>query len=356
MLQRLTWRGALAALCLVIPMAIVQAAVVKTLKIDSVPAGAEVFLLQGSKETRIGTTPFRYSAEFHSEVSVLRLMARKAGYEPKQVEIKAGEDRAVIRLSGRAFAAAPKGIQDPRLRSLQASLVPAIEKVAPQALKVQQPFQLDLPGAIRVQKVGPRVYLVVPVTLLSGPHEFNEIGARDGDAFLRELWSQLDGTLAAPLAQAARDAGGLDGILLDAEYSHLQRGFNVGVKTESHIEMECQAGMREQQVFDTCASQTMVSHYDATLQEYVSEMQCQSGMVSRSVYDACATRVPVTHTELVADPQVLFDRAKSTARYTVGMKALLSGGSPQDVYGKIGATLKDKDGNVIAGNGDAPGN
>lgn len=336
-------------LCLVVLPA--GAEVLKTVKINSAPPGAEVFLLQGSKETKIGTTPFSYHADFHSEMSVLRVMVRKAGYEPRQAEINAHENNALIRLSGRRFTVPPKDIADPGLRQIQQVMAPAVETIAAEALKHQAPFQMDLPGGIRTQKLAGGVYLVVPVTLLGGPHDFNDIGARNADLFLYQLWSQLDGILASPLAKAAKSATGLGGILLDVEYSHLQRGFNVGVKTQSRIEMECQGGMKPQMVFDSCATRSMESRYDSATGVYTSEYVCQGGMVSREVYDPCATRVPVTYTDLVADPQVMFDRANSKARYMADVATLLGSGSAKDAYGKIKATLKDKDGRVIAQHG-----
>lgn len=346
--------AAVGMLCLGVLLESARAELLKAVKINSTPSGADVFLLQGSKETRIGTTPFSYQAEFHSEISVLRVMIRKAGYQPKQAEISAHESSILIKLSGRSFTVAPKDIDDPGLRRIQQGIAPAAEAIAAAALKRQQPFQMDLPGGIRAQKLAARVYLVVPITLLGGPREFNEIGARNADLFLYRLWAQLDGVLAAPLAKAAKNVPGLDGILLDAEYSHLQRGFNVGVKTQSRVEMECQGGMKPQMVFDNCASRDMESHYDSVTGTYTSEFVCRGGMVSREVYDPCATRVPVTYTDLVADPQVMFDRANSKARYVAGVTALLGSGSEKDAYGKITATLKDKDGRVIAKHGNGP--
>jgi hypothetical protein len=184
--------------------------------------------------------------------------------------------------------------------------------------------------------------LVVPVSVGHAPADYRRVGAGNAQAFLEDLWSQLGDGFALPLVQAARKVKGINGIVLDVDYSHVQSGFGVGFRMESNVEMECQPGTKMQSVYVGCA----------TRESYGTE--CVAGSVTRQVFDPCASKVPITHTRLVTDPTVSFAQAKSRARYVGSLVAFGKAVHAKDVYEQIGAVLTDNNGSVLARHGDLP--
>jgi hypothetical protein len=314
-----------------------------------------VEMIVGTKREPIGQTPLTYHAEFHSEISVLRFSARKPGYMAREFEITGNEDRAMIQLQERSFATSPAELNDPELRQTQEQMVVAIEKVVRDALQEQSPFEVDVARKIEVRRIDDRVYLVVPLTVGHAPADYHQVGAGNAQSFLADLWSQIGEGFALPLVQAARKAKAINGIVLDVDYSHAQSGFGVSFRMESNIEMECQAGIKSQSAYDSCASREPVQTYNAQTHDWTSSgSKCVGGTVIRQVYDPCVRKIPVTHTALVSDPKVSFAQAKSRVRYIGSLNAFGTAAHAKDVYGQIGAVLTDNKGGVLAQKGDLP--
>jgi len=323
------------------------AQVAKDIRIESQPPGATIELLVGTKRELIGQTPLTYHAEFHSEISVLRLSAAKPGYLAREFELTGKDDHAMIELQERSFAASPAELNDPELRKMQEQMVAAIEKVIRDALKEQSPFEVDVAKNIAVQRIDGSAYLVVPVSVGHAPADYRQVSAGNAPAFLADLWSQLGEGFALPLMQAARKVKGINGIVLDVDYSHAQPGFSAGLRMKSNVEMECQPGTKMEQEWDPCATQNET--YEVT-----GLPKCKGGYVTSMVFDPCASKAPVTHTALAIDPTVSFAQAKSKARYFGNLQAFGTAAHAKDMYEQIGAVLTGEDGSVLARHGDLP--
>jgi hypothetical protein len=333
-----------------------RAEVVKDIRIESDPPGAIVEMLVGTKREPVGQTPLTYRAEFHSEISVLRFSARKPGYVAREFEVTGKDDRVMVHLKERSFTTSPAKLNDPGLQKLQEQVVVPTEKVVREALKKQEPFEVDLAREIQVQRIDGDTYLVVPLAVGHAPVHYRQVGAGNAQAFLADLWSQLGDGFAMPLVQVERKVEGLKGIVLDVDYSRVQSGFGVGVRVESNVEMECQPGMQTRMVFDLCARQKWGRAYNAQThaEEPTGTMECVPDYVTKQVFDPCASRVPVTQTALVADPKVTFAQAKAKARYVGSLRAFGTAAHAKDVYERIGAVLTDNNGRTLARQGDLP--
>jgi hypothetical protein len=335
---------ALFCMVLAVSARLLCAQVSKDIRIDSGPPGALIETLVGTHHEPAGQTPATYHAEFHSEASVLRLLVRKPGYLAREIEISAKDDHVSVQLQQRSFTLAPSKLSDPELRKLEEQLAVPTERAVWTGLNVQAPFEVDLAREIQVQRIDGDVYLIVPLLIGAAPAEYRRVGSGNATAFLADLWNQLGGAFAMPLAELARKAAGVKGIVLEADYSYVASGFGVGFQVESHVEMECQAGMKSQTVWDPCASTRIVSNIS----------ECVAGLVPKPVYDPCLSKAPVTHTALLADPKVAFAQAKSKVRYVGKLSAFGTATEAKDIYGHIGVVLTNGNGGVLMREGDLP--
>lgn len=354
-MKRRRQRRAIFLVALAMSVRPLNAQVYKDITVESNPPGAVIEMLVGTKREPIGQTPLTYRAEFHSEISVLRFSARKPGYVAREFEVTGKDDRVVIQLQDRSFTTPPAELNDPELRKMQEQMVVATERVIRDALKEQSPFEVDVVRKTEVQRIDGSAYLVVPVTVGHAPADYRQIGTGNAQTFLADLWSQLGDGFAFPLVQAARKVKGIDGIVLDVDYSHAQSGFGVGFRMESNVEMQCQPGTKTQQVYNSCATTRMGRSYNAQTHDWESSgTECVGGWVTTQVFDPCASRVPVTHATLVTDPKVAFAQAKSKVRYVGSLNAFGTATHAKDVYGHIGAVLTGVNGDVLARQGDLP--
>ena len=324
-----------------------QAVVVKELQFESEPPGAEVFLLQGTRQVPLGTTPLRYQAEFHSEVSILRFLLKKVGFEPQTIEASAKQDKVSIRFASRSFAAKPSTIEDPELRSLQERLAPIVDRTFSKIEPTKGQFAYEIRPQAKVVRFDGKIFLIVPVDL-QGKEEYRSGGSdQENDKFLREIWDQVGKGILTPLAQGLYKEHASLSILLDVGYSGVQHGFSVGGRLETYQEMQCFPGMVQKEVWDPCA--TMV--YDP---RFLSERRCEQGFVTKMVYDPCATKAPVTRSQLKADPSATVQTAQLKAQYVIFptlMKGLLE---RQDIYAKLGVLLTKEGGQTIFRRGEIP--
>lgn len=328
----------------------VNAEVIKKLRIESSPSGAEVFLLRGSRKEKLGTTPISYKAEFHSKVSILRMAISKPGYDDKKIDVSAKQSRIKVKLDGKAYAATSKTIGDPGLRALQGRLKPAIERVMPRALTHQQPFKFDVAGAVHVLKipVTDQTYLWVPMEVSDVPKSMKKVASGNAKEFLRGLWIQLGDALALPLGKAITNERAVEGVLLVVDYGQVRGGFEVGVRAETRYEMQCRPGVVTRSVYDNCASRSTETRRYGNNVETVSV--CKPGFVMRQVNDPCATRVPVARTEFKADPRAVTDKRNSRAIYILPHDLFETKASAEQIYPKINALLTDENGKALAGN------
>ena len=101
------------------PVIPVLATIEKELNIESEPSGAEVSLKRGARELPLGKTPLVHKIEFHSEISVIRMIFKKKGYKDLSIKVKASQDNVVSMLEPLAISPEPDVHKDAYLRGLQ---------------------------------------------------------------------------------------------------------------------------------------------------------------------------------------------------------------------------------------------
>ena len=331
-----------------------RAEVVKELRIESVPAGAEVYLKQAAREIPLGKTPLVYKAEFHSEISILRMVFRKSGYQDALLEVSAKQDKVVAALEARALAASPTVHKDPQLQAIQQRLNPILNQTMPGLLEAKGPFDLDLAGPIRVDRMNEKVFVVVPLALRGSKVNLKESGKTRQEALLKALWDQCGGGLVVPLARKIQGQAGVEGIVLDIAFDEQRYLFGVESRVETRVEMQCVPGTSMQTVFDACATmRSEVTHRDSFGNVYTRQV-CVPGQAMKPVFDPCASKVPVTKSEVKVDPKAGVTRDQARARYIIPFALIGQGAAPEAVYEKIGVLLTDAKGARLMGRGALP--
>lgn len=329
-----------------------HAEVIKELRIESAPAGAEVFLKQGERETPIGKTPLTYKAEFHSEISILRMVFRKGGYQELLLEVSAKQDKIMANLAPRGIAANPTEHKEAELRSLQQRLNPILNQTVPGLLEAKGPFDFDLAGPIRVARMDEKVFVVIPLALGGSKVRMKETGKARQEELLKAVWNQCGGRFAIPLARKLQSQAGIDGIVLDVAFNEQRYLFGVESRVETRVEMQCVPGNKMQNVYDACAT-TKTEIYRMGNSTY-SRQVCQSGFVNKPVFDPCASKIPVTKSEVKLDPRTGVTRDQARARYIMPLALIGQGATAEKLYEKVGVQLTDAKGTQIIGKGNLP--
>lgn len=339
----------LALLLLSLPDA--GATVVQRLEITSVPAGAQVSLYRGSREVPIGKTPFTYEASFHSQISVLRLVFRKTGYEGKIVKIKADDRHVIAELKGVELASEPSAHRDPQLRGIQRRLNPTIERTLLGLLQRVQGVDLDLAGKATVERLGGRIYLVVPLLLRNREGRVKKQREARGKEFVASAWRELGSDVVIPLAKKLKKQRDLHGLVLDIYLDERRFHFNVSSRVESHIEMKCVPGYVMRNVYDACAKRRIEYSTDSSGFSESRDAGCQGGMMMKSVYDPCASRMPATKSQVVVDPTAEVVRGKGRARFALPL-SLVSGRAVP--FEEVALVLQDAGGRTRFSQGEIP--
>lgn len=291
-------------------------AVNKVIRITSVPNGANVYLLQGKKQTLIGVTPFDYRAEFHSNISILRLKVSKVGYNSTPARLSAKNDVFNIRLSTTSYAAAANTVKNTQLRGIQKRLTPVIDRVLP-ALIMKSGINNDDLGLLKVTKIGDKTILVVPLKLSKNKITSNV--QRKTSDFVNEVWKKIGSALINPLTAKTQNEAKLDGILLAINYSNAENKFQVAHRQESKVEMQCQGGYVQKNEWTPCARTVQVyeNHYDINgrFSRRPKGTRCEGGMVTRSVYEQCASKVPVTTYSIKTSPSMTLNKNTYRLQY-----------------------------------------
>lgn len=277
-------------LLLLCPLAAL-AQVMQPVRLESVPAGAQVFLLRGDQRIPLGATPLDYRASFRSEVSVLRFGFEYPGYEGKELEATPASGKLLARLSA-APGAAPKG--DSALRPLQQRLAPQIDGSVRDALAAHSAAEVRSEGPAYLKNVDGRPFVVVPLSLaptwqvtVSGRGENGEIAGR--------FWREVGTPIAQAVHQAIPASAGIAGVAVEAAVANGGSGSHI----EHSTEMACVSGYRS--VFDSCIRQETVytTTYVDGYQRSSSHARCVSG--TRQVYHPCLTRAPRTKFSVKSD-------------------------------------------------------
>jgi hypothetical protein len=278
----------------------------KTLRLDSVPPGAQVYLSVAGERKPLGSTPLDYEAEFHSEMSVQSLRFERAGYTPADLEITPARNRVVATLVETSVFAAAATQADSGLRALQERIAPALGGAIRQALAAKSAEGVQLDGTVRLRRVGGAPYLEVPLAL---PHAVKPSDLAGESA--RRLWRELGGDLATRVRRALPPASGLAGLVVLGRLDTGASSFTVGSSAESKTEIACLPGMRS--VYDSCA--TMQSTYETYCNpsgqcfQRNTGSRCAAG--TKSVFDACATKGPVTKYAVRVEPRTTIQAAQA---------------------------------------------
>jgi hypothetical protein len=288
--------------------------VTKTLKIESEPPGADVLLKQGTREVKLGTTPLSHEAEFHSKISILRMVFRKKGYESRTLEVSATQDSVLAKLAVVEIVVSPGLHEDPKLKTLQSRINPILLKIVPGLLAQESPFELELPTPLRLMDVEGKTLLMVTF-ILGGAKGLPIGGGKEGQqALLKKLWGHLGSQLVLPLAAALRGEKDISSIVLQLVLNEPRIQFGVTPRMETTVEMECQPGY---------------VYYPG---------------YSYPIYNPCARREAVTKTEVKLEPKTEFVKEKVRIQYVVPFLLLDKHTDPEQLYDKIGVSLTDAKG------------
>ena len=334
-------------------VSVAEAAVVKDMQFESVPSGAEVYLLQGTRQESLGTTPLKYQAEFHSEISILRFAVKKPGYKAQTIEVNAQQDRVVAKLTSQGFAAGPNTINDPMLRSLQERLAPIIDRTLLELLTSRGPYEFDLEGPVRVTKLDDKILLILPIELGKPKDKINPAAQGQNEMFLKMVWDQFGPSMVIPLSKAVHSESLLNGVILDLRYSRVHRGFEVSSRMESRIEMECIPGTETRQVYNPCLRRKIETYYSMG-QMMTRDAGCEGGYQPQMVYNPCITKGPVTHTEVKIDPKSTTMPAQSRAQYVFPIELLEVASEQEKVYPQLGILLTNEKGEIVIKRGFIP--
>ena len=254
------------------------------------------------KHEMIGKTPMNYRAEFHSEMSVLRLAFELPGYSPQTIELAASQSHAFIKFERRKIAASPASMTDANLRSMQEHIGPIVERVLPILLKTSSDSMIDVGGLVRVDRLNGQIYLIVPISI-ANKELSRAVAERWWDEMGRHIITGLDDNLSGTTRMA--------GIVLVLRGTAVQHQFGVSSHIENTVEMECVAGT------------------DYRQQPCVYGEYCPSGTGYKTVpvYNACQRKVPVTKSTVKIDPSASTVQSHASIYYVA---AYDSGGKPMD--------------------------
>jgi hypothetical protein len=333
----------------------VQATVVKDLQFESVPPGAEVSLLRGTRQESLGTTPLTYQAEFHSDISILRFVVKKSGYKPQTIEVNAGQKEVIVKLTSQSFAADPGTINDPILRSMQARLAPTIEHTLPELLAAKGEYDYEVASPVRVTKLDEKILLILSMRLGTTKGRMTSPVQGQNEEFLKAVWDQFGQKMMVTLGTAVRSERQLHGIVLDLDCSRSRQGFGVSSHMESSIEMECVPGTEMRQEYNPCVRRRMDTYYDASLGRTVTrDGGCEGGYETKSVYNPCLTKVPVTRTQVKIDPKATTVAFQSRAQYVMPMELIELAGTQDKVFSRLGILLTNEQGEIVINRGFVP--
>ena len=310
-----------------------SATIVQRLAIESVPPGAEVYLTRATKKIAIGKTPFVYSAEFHSEISIIRMLFRKRGYKDVTLKVSAEKDKVLARLESLSIAAEPDVHKDPQLSNIQKQLNPIINRSVPKLLEQATQLDINLAAPTKVAGTGEEAFLIVPIVIRSLQNDIKGTSEARQTKVLRVLWKHLGGTIVVPLAREIRDHDGIKGILLEARLDEKQYIFNVKPELGTKTEMECVGGYK-------------------TVQIYAPHRP--KGYITTKVYVLCLYKRPVTKFGPKVNAKLRVAKDQAVARYFLPFNVLDSKIHPEELYEKIGILLTDSKGKQLKSQGTVP--
>lgn len=343
---------AAALISLGVPAIPVSATIEKELKIDSEPTGAEVCLKRGARELPLGKTPFVHRVEFHSEISVIRMIFKKKGYKALTIKVKASQDKVVARLEPLAITTEPDVHKDAYLRDLQKQLNPIINRAVPKLLEEEVQQNFNLAGPIKVAGARGNVFLILPIVI--GDLKVEVKGDRKvrQEKLLKALWNQLGASIVIPMAREIRDHEGVKGIILDTRFKEMIYIHEVAPTVKTRVEMECVPGNRTQMVLQMRQVPYYRDEYrNGVTRRVFAGYRTESKLVPQQVYDPCLYRRPVTKRFVQFDPKGRMAKDQARALYLLPFKALDRKVAPEELYEKLSILLTDSKGKKLKSQG-----
>lgn len=335
-------------LALLLPCAPAQA-LEKTVRIESTPSGAEVFLLQGTRETLVGRTPFEYRAEFHSEMSILRLAFKKQGFDTRRVELAAKQSELLARLEVRALVA-KAGAGDGAFATIQAKVRPALEPILARFLAAKDgpKFDLTRPAMVAGPAGAPRIEIRLDMQELAGAQK--KLSTQEAEASAREVWRAVATGLAQPAARlvVAGDPR-LSGLLLEVRYANVRRRFTVGTRTDTRMESQCQPGQVSVQVWNPCQRLEM-----QVGQSSGAATRCVGGMETRYQHSPCAYRIMVPVNETVLDPKLQLEAGTLLFRFYLPRELAASDAQVAGLFEQLAVLVQSSADEVLLNRGTIP--
>ena len=311
------------------------AEIVKEIRIESVPPGAEVYFPHGTRNKLLGTTPFVYSAEFHSKVSVLRLLFKKPLHEDQTIKINAEQDKVRVTLKPVSLTESPKNNGNASQRDLHARVNAIVEKKLPNLMNNKGGINFELSGPLTVTKNPDVGVAVLHFRLVDWRNNTKGNNKERQEAFARTVWGELGPQVIVPLAQALNGINGLTGLALDLQYDEQQFLFGVKPSVESRVEMECVPGMRQEL--------RSVPRYKDGHETMTMELQ--------QVFDPCLRRTPVTRNDVKLDPQAAVQKGRARGLFLLKIPP----GNKQEVtFEKLSIVIHDTKGEAVFQQGNIP--
>lgn len=307
------------------------AEITKDIKIDSEPEGAEVYSPEGTRNRLLGKTPFVYRAEFHSEMSVIRLILKKKPFRDAAIEVSTKQDHVMVTLQVQEYAMNPDRQKDELLRRIQKSINPIINQAVPQFLETQQGTEFELRKPVAVITVDGSTVLLVDLFLAKMGNEIKGTGKERYDQLSEALWEELGTRLAIPLLKKVRSVPDITGIVLRVGFDEQRYLFSVNRRIEERIEWICVAGTR-----------------------YEFQLQIGGGYRMVPVYDPCHHREPVTRREMKLDPHAGVSKDQASVLYVLSTEAIRSDVSLKSLYDKLGILVTNSKGDQLKQNGSIP--
>jgi len=310
------------------------AEITKDIKIDSKPEGAEVYIPEGTRNRFLGKTPFVYRAEFHSEISVIRLILKKNPLKDATIEVSAKQDHVMVTFQAQEYAMRPERQTNAQLSRIQTSVNPIINQAIPHFLEMQNGIQFELKKPVAVIAVDADIVLLIDLHLAKMKNEITSKGKERYDQLSEMLWSELGNHLAIPLAKKVQSIPNITGIALRIGFDEKQYLFSVSQRIEESTEMVCEGGMQ--------------TRYEYRPTPYGLQQ------VLVQVYNPCLRRVPITKRELKIDPQTGVSRDQGTVFYFFSTNALRSDASSKTLYEKLGISVTNSKGDQLKRSGSIP--
>jgi hypothetical protein len=325
-------------------------AIEKEVRIESVPSAADVYLLKGNKQTRIGTTPLVHGFSFHSDISVIRLLLKCQAYNDLAINIKASDNEVNARLVPSTFTQNPDAYEDSYLRNLQSTLAPAINRIMARVLGKNENKDLSLVSPIKLTGKQGHVTIVIPLSVSGIMVDVENAGKQQAN-FIRNLWTRLGGSVVIPMVNAQGDHAGVDSALLRVILEPGSTGFTVkpGIRTETR--MQCAPGYRTQQVLKF----RQIPQYESYSDKYgyhqrMTGYKSESYLDTEQVFDPCHHKVPVVTAVPMASPD-MHVTGRPVAEYLLELSSYKPGLSATAVYSSLSTRLTDSKGKLLVNTG-----